>query len=296
MRSAKQWNTTPLAALRSLAYAAVVCALAGCTANTLQSYWRRIEHGDTTAREQVKAELPTARGKAAFWAALSLDPNVAGDPSGTDPMLAAALYWEAYRSGIAQSGYNLALLALNQDVDLEAARMRPLPGSRDRAAPPSQPVASLLLEAAKAGCVQAMIVEGQSLKTTNPVRAADYFEQASRASKAPIAERELGKMLLDGRGRPRNVKLGLDLLISAASGGDAEAAYTLASKTSSRDLKARWLGVAASLSPRYKAEAAQAMQALSNAEIVSVDQAMRVWNQAYADPKDSVDVTRPWRP
>lgn len=267
--------------------------LAACTQSpeaAFKAYQERVSHGDLTARLEVLQRLPDAKGRAAFWAALALDPGAHRETLGADPAVAAALYREALRSGVDVAGFNLALLAIGGKVELEA---------KEGSDPES--ISDLLTRSAKGGCVPAMLLLGHFYRVGGPgfakndVLSADWYEQAARFNRNALAELRLGVAYLDGTGRPRDVRKGVELLTSSAEGGEAESAGELAARATSQQLKARWLAVAAELDRRYAANASESLEGLDANQLADVRDSVEVWKRAFGSGgRRSVNPTAPW--
>lgn len=277
------WVSSTLAAL----------LLAACTPSpeaSFKAYQERVSHGDLTARLEVLQRLPEAKGKSAFWAALALDPGAHRETLGADATVAAALYREALRAGVDTAGFNLALLAISGKVPLEA---------KEGGEPES--IADLLTRSAKGGCVPAMLLLGDFYRVGGPgfakndVLSADWYEQAARFNRNALAELRLGVAYLDGNGRPRDVRKGVELLTSSAEGGEAESAGELAARATSQQLKARWLAVAAELDRRYAAKARESLEGLDASQLADVRDSVEVWKRAFGTGgRRSVNPTAPW--
>lgn len=282
-----------LGAAKSLSVLAVV-PLVGC--NTVEveyaNRYERLRNGDARARQVDTSELRGLSGKAAFWAGLLFDPGASDLQDGANIALATELYRRALGSGVAVAGHNLALLAMERNVAL-------LPQMGERKA---ERIQSLLTDASDAGCVSSMVLLGHLYRDgaagleRNLVLAADSFERAAKWRKDPLAEWELGRMYLRAQGRQRDVRLGVQLLTSAASAGIADAAVELADQASSSALRARWYGVAASIAPAtYSSRYSAARKRLSVDEIIDVEAALAVWRDAYVGRASKiVDPTKPW--
>lgn len=282
----------PAAYVRALSVLAALL-LAACTPSTeavFRGYHERVTHGDLTARLEVLQRLAEAKGKAAFWAALTLDPGGSPETLGADPIAAATLYREALKAGVDAAGFNLALLAISGKAPLDMGDA----GEPER-------VEDLLSRAGKGGCVPAMLLLGHFYRVGGPgfarneVLSADWYERAAHFNRNALAEYRLGVAFLDGVGRGRDVRRGVELLTSAAEGGEADAAAELAARATSQSLKARWLAVAAELDRRYVPRARESLLALDAGQLGDVRDSVEVWKRAFGSGgRRSVNATAPW--
>ena len=236
----------------------------------------RLVSGDEDARGQL-LELAEAMSSSptppppeqAYYVGLAADPERFPNAPGTSTKLAAQMYRQAMVSEPA-AGYNLAMLALGSGTPLQ----------------PGENVRGLIEAAANAGMVDAMVLLGYFLKDGAPgfekstAMAVTWFERAEQFDRNPLAELELAKLLRE-EDPVRHATRIVELLISSANQGMAEAAAELSNISNEPVARARWALLAGRLDGQFSAGAQRLLQTLDRRKVQTVWDDVAAWQAAH---------------
>lgn len=177
-------------------------------------------------------------GRPAYLVGLMYDPILWPDG---DAKRAAQMY-NAARSSEPRAAHNLAVLVLT-------GKLLDTPESLG-----GEALEAVVVSAAERGVPEAMVLAGEFYTLgvrgfrQNSVLAVWWFERAVAANGDPWARYRLGEVYGNGVVRAPSVRASYDLLASAAKAGVPEAARLLATRTSDRMVRSRWVAVAARMS------------------------------------------------
>lgn len=192
------------------------------------------------ARGELMAmgDKTTLTGRPAYLVGLMYDPILWPDG---DAKRAAQMY-NAARGSEPRAAHNLAVLVLT-------GKLLETPESLG-----GEPLEAVVVSAAERGVPEAMVLAGEFYTLgvrgfrQNSVLAVWWFERAVAANGDPWARYRLGEVYGNGAVRAPSVRASYDLLASAAKAGVPEAARLLATRTSDRMVRSRWVAVAARMS------------------------------------------------
>lgn len=258
--------------LRALLISVVVAFSAGCSDPRLQLLVERAQEGDFMARGELMAmgDKATLTGTAAYFVGLMYDPILWPDG---DAQRAGQLY-NAARSIEPRAAHNLAVLVLTGRL---ADTAESLGGDT---------LEAVVVSAAERGVPEAMVLAGEFYTLgvrgfrANNVLAVWWFERAVAANGDPWARFRLGEVYGSGVVRPPSVRASYDLLASAAKAGVPEAARLLATRTTDRLARSRWIAVAARMGgvpPAIAIQRAADAAALDETERAMLGRDVAMW-------------------
>lgn len=202
-------------------------------------------------------------GGPAYFVGLMYDPILWSDG---DAKRAAQLY-NAARASEPRAAHNLAVLVLTGRLPETSESLG------------GDTLEAVVVSAAERGVPEAMVLAGEFYTLgvrgfrANNVLAVWWFERAVAANGDPWARFRLGEVYGSGVVRPPSVRASYDLLASAAKAGVPEAARLLATRTTDRIARSRWVAVAARMSG---ISPTQAIQRAADAAALDDDERARL--------------------